>query len=334
MPATLKTVQDIGSNWVFFTPTWTFTRLFPPVLEQVSGEDPSWTDLIYALSTARERGLKTAINPTPSFPGNPHDWWLTAPRDFSWWVAWYDRYTTFVLHHAELAERSEAEALVLGGEWVTPALPHGVLKDMSPSGSPADSEARWRDLIREVKARYSGYLIWEISYPEGMFVPPAFIDEFDFIYLSWSAALADENEASEEIYIERAGSLLDEVVQPFYEQVQLPLILGVSYSSAHGSVTGCIIDREAEFEGYCLDPALLSSPNLDIPTVEMSLAEQASAYNALLMAINERDWIAGFISRGFYPPAALIDKSNSVHGKPASEVLGYWYPRYLGIQDP
>jgi hypothetical protein len=37
------------------------------------------------------------------------------------------------------------------------------------------------------------------------------------------------------------------------------------------------------------------------------------------------------VSRGYYPPAALRDKSASVHGKPAADILWYWFPRMLGV---
>jgi hypothetical protein len=44
-----------------------------------------------------------------------------------------------------------------------------------------------------------------------------------------------------------------------------------------------------------------------------------------LAAANRRDWISGFVSMGYYPPAALQDLSGSVHGKPAAELLGLWF---------
>jgi hypothetical protein len=47
-------------------------------------------------------------------------------------------------------------------------------------------------------------------------------------------------------------------------------------------------------------------------------------------AINARSWVSGFVSRGYYVPAALQDKSASIHGKPASDLLWYWFPRLLG----
>ncbi len=51
----------------------------------------------------------------------------------------------------------------------------------------------------------------------------------------------------------------------------------------------------------------------------------------MLLAVNDRDWIGGVVSRGYYPPAILEDKSLSIHGKPARGVLWYWFPRLLGI---
>jgi hypothetical protein len=75
---------------------------------------------------------------------------------------------------------------------------------------------------------------------------------------------------------------------------------------------------------------LLSRPNADIGTASLNLQTQADIYEAMLTAMNSRQWISGFISRGYYPPAALQDKSTSVHSKPVADILWYWYPRLLG----
>ena len=81
----------------------------------------------------------------------------------------------------------------------------------------------------------------------------------------------------------------------------------------------------------CLDWQALSRPNPDIIDIPIDLQEQDGIYTALLRAVNERPWINGFVSTGYYPPAELQDKSLSVHGKPAEQTLGYWYPWILGI---
>ena len=95
-----------------------------------------------------------------------------------------------------------------------------------------------------------------------------------------------------------ATRLLDNVVKPLKQQFNKPIVIGVAYPSAS------------------------------------NLQEQALAYQSILLALNGSEWIAGFISRGYFPPAALQDESTSVHGKPASDVLKYWFPRLLGISPP
>jgi hypothetical protein len=59
------------------------------------------------------------------------------------------------------------------------------------------------------------------------------------------------------------------------------------------------------------------------------MLEQFDIYTAMLNAINQRAWISGIISRGYYLPAQLQDKSVSIHGKPAETLLAYWFPALL-----
>jgi len=63
----------------------------------------------------------------------------------------------------------------------------------------------------------------------------------------------------------------------------------------------------------------------------LDLQAQADLYEAILTAVNGRPWVSGVVSRGYYPPVALRDKSASAHGKPAADILWYWFPRMLGV---
>jgi hypothetical protein len=100
----------------------------------------------------------------------------------------------------------------------------------------------------------------------------------------------------------------------------------VNYPSASGAANGCIPDGA----GKCLDLSSLNRPNADIPAASLNMQTQADVYEAVLNAINARSWVSGFISRGYYIPAALQDKSTSIHSKPAADILWYWFPRLLG----
>jgi hypothetical protein len=214
-------------------------------------------------------------------------------------------------------------------------LPGGKLITDQSSGVPADAESRWRDLLKEVRAHYSGSLIWSLPFPEGIKNPPAFLDAVDQVYLTWNGVpLAEGNDAPEVDLHAAAAGYMDNDLKTFQNSLNKPVVIAAAYPSADGGITGCIPDPMATTKGECLNLGSLSRPNPDIPTVNLDLKEQEQVYNALLVALNERDWISGFVTRGFYPPAPLQDKSTSVHGKPAEDVLWYWYPRLLGKMSP
>jgi len=323
-PLWIKAIADVqqsGSNWLVLTPSWSFTRLAPPVLELVPGRDVLWAEQANTILQARESGLTMALFPTPNFPTVPALWWEAAPRDFSWWVSWFDHYRDFLLHYADMAERTGVQTLILGGDWLEPALPGGTLEDGTSSKVPADAEERWREIVRQVRTRFNGTILWALPYPHGIKEPISFIDVVDGIYLIWSAPLAKAGDP-----VQKAGKILDNDVLPFQDQISKPVLLGLAYASATGSLSGCITNAD----GACIDPAELTPTNPDIPSVQINMQEQAEAYNAILLAVNDRLWVSGVITRGFYPPVVLQDKSNSVRGKMASGVLWYWFPKLLG----
>jgi hypothetical protein len=326
LPTSIKNVQSLDVNWLILSPTWTFTNQTPPILEPLPSQDMLWTELVSSVNSAHQDNLNVGLFPTPHFPTKVSQWWQDAPRDFSWWVSFFERYTNFVMHHATAASRTSASALILGGDWLKPALPSGVLSDGSPSNVPQDSETRWRDLIGKVRQRYPGTIAWALSYPEGIKNPPPFLDAVDQVYILWSAPLATELNASLDQMQTQAAMIFDQEILPFQQSIGKPVIIAISYPSIDRGSTGCI----AVFGGGCLDYDILALPNPDIPELTLNLQDQANAYNAVLSAINERGWISGYVSMGYYPPTALQDKSTSINGKPASGVLWYWTQKYLG----
>ena len=293
MPAAIQQVQAAGANWLVLSPTWSYGRSAPgnqlPLLALNPGQDAFWPDLAQTIQDAKTAGLNVAIRPTPRFFISSADWWTSAPRDASWWQVWFEQYRTFALHHADLAARSKVQALILGGSWLSPALPGGLLADGSPSGVPADAELRWLNLIAEVRQHYKGQLVWAMP-ATGIASPPAFMSNTDRVMLDLSipagstldAALGDE-----------PGHWMDNALRVFQALEGKPIIMNVACPAA---------------------------PDLQA---------QVDCYQSALAALNARDWISGFVSAGFFPPAAMRDGSYSIHGKPASELLGLWFPQLL-----
>jgi hypothetical protein len=317
----LTDASQSGANWLVLTPSWTFTRLAPPVLELAPGQDVLWAEQANVILQARDLGFGVALFPTPNFPTESSLWWEAAPRDFSWWVSWFDHYRDFLLHYADMADRTGVQAIIIGGDWLEPALPGGILVDGTSSNVPPDADARWREIIRLVRTRFEGTILWAAPYHQGSQDAVSFIDAADGIYLLWSAPLAKDGDPADQ-----AGLLLDADVLPLQEGTGKPVLLGLSYPSAAGALSGCILSAD----GACVNPSDLVPMHPDIPGTQVNLQEQAEAYNAMLVAINDRVWVSGLITRGYYPPVVLQDKSDSVRGKLAAGVLWYWFPKLLG----
>ena len=311
-PQTAGEIAELGANWVVLTPSWTYTRQNPPVLEVVPGSDIPWLDLAAAVGTVRAAGLQAALFPTPDFSIETAQWWQSGGRDFAWWSNWFERYESFLLHHAALAEKTGSDTLILGGPWLGPALPGGVLNDGFDSGVPEDSEARWEQIITSVRELFSGQLAWALTYAELLDGPPPFVDGLDSIYLLWDLPLAEHPLDHPNLLSERAADELDALL-PIYLLNPKPIVLAVKYASLDGTAAGCEI---VPVEG-CPENRLID------------LEEQRQLYEALLKAVDSRPWIVGFVSRGYYPVIGIQDESPSVHGKPAEITIGGWFHAWL-----
>ncbi len=326
MNLALQNVQGIGSNWVVLAPTWTVSRIAPLVFAATPGQDPLWADSLETISQARALNLNVALFPTPNFSVEANKWWVSALRDAAWWDSWFERYRAFLLYYADLAGQQGVSMLILGGDWIAPSLPNGLLADGSSSGVPADAEARWGAMLSDVRQHFAGKVYWALPYSGGQSSAPAFLRELDGIYLLWQAPLSTANAPTVEEMQAEAGRLLDGDIFSLGQFWVKPIVLAPVYPSVAGAAKGCLPDGS----GGCLDWTAISRPNPDRTDFTIDLKAQLDIYQAMLGAVNSRVWVAGFVSRGYYPPVILQDKSASIHGKPASDALWYWFPRLTG----
>ncbi len=319
--SSIPAVSNLGPEWIILTPTWTFTHLVPPVIEPDPNQDPLWYDLSLMSGQVISQGNQVAFHPQPHFPDSPEEWWESAPLDFSWWNSWFDQYYNFAIHFAETAENQGVDMLVLGGDWLIPALPGGKLANGDPSGVPADSELRWEEILAEVDSRFSGIIAWTMSLPTSGH-KPVYFQHIDQIHLNWSPSL--NAEASLEDIKAQALDSLDGNVNQFWSSWLKPenklLILRIAYPSVSGWDPDCIENEE----NTCIELYEFTSPAPEISNLTIDLDQQARVLSALLSAVNEKSWISGIVSWGYYAPAVLHDQSISIHGKPAEDILMYW----------
>ena len=286
---TIEDIQGSHSNLVIFTPTWSYGHgskdNILPILAPLPGHDPNWIQMANWIEQTQIAGINTALKPEANFPTSSSDWWKNSVRDESWWQVWFEQYRSFAVHYADLAERSNTQTLILGGEWVLPALPDGKLPDGTESDVPEDSALRWQNLISELRTHYHGQIGWVIS-AKDIANPPLFIELVDRTLVE---LVVEPGSTIEESLGQDLETWLDVSLLPFQFNSAKPLLLGAACPS---------------------DP---------------DLQTQLDCYQTLLEAVNRRDWISGFISLDYYPPVALQDRSASVHGKPAEQLLGLWY---------
>jgi hypothetical protein len=326
-PPALQNVQAIGANWIVLTPSWTYTQTNPLLFASLPGKDAFWSDTVNMVSQARAINLNVALFPQPRFATTADDFWASAPRDAGWWDNWFNHYRAFAVNYADLATQTGAQAIVLGGDWIAPALPAGTLSNGTPSGVPADADVRWKSVIAEVRQHFRGTVLFALPYTNtDIPAPLSVLTDIDGVYLLWFAKLSDSPTPDKADLLAEAGRLLDENVAPVQQAINKPFIIALSYPSSTYSATGCIPNGS----GGCYDWIALNRPRDDLTTVDLDIQQQTDIYEALFNAVNVRPWVNGLVSRGYFMPVALQDKSASVHGKPAADLLWYWFPRLLG----
>lgn len=320
----LQNIKDLGANWVILSPTWHFTRSNPPVLEPISGKDMSSQDLLSEITQSQQRGLNVALHAQTVLDGTG-SWWTTGQKDANWWANWFARYRTFALNYADLAAASNVGALVLGDENLLPAYPGGLLPDGTSSSVPSSADQQWKDLIDEIHTHYQGPIYWMLPSSVTSQDAPPFLEKVDGIYFVMDNRLAASNNPSQAELSSAVDYILDNQVKQLKDRFGSAIFIQFRYPSVDGSAQGCLL-----INNQCVEFSYLDQPVQDNPTQILDLQEQVDIYNAILLSINTRDWINGVISGGYFAPAALQDKSSSIHGKPASDIIWYWYHQLLG----
>jgi hypothetical protein len=326
-PQALQNISDLGSNWVFITPTWQYTNQNPPVLAISPGKDPLISDLEQVIEEAAQKSLQVAIYPH-SMTSQGSTWWDTARRDASWWQSWFDQYANFLYNYADLAEKKGAAALIIGEAGIISGLAGGSLPDGTPSNVPTDADTRWTNIIAQIRDRFHGQLILALNYPEGTVNPPSFISEVDQVYIQVSTSLSNGMEYTTAELMQSASQIIGDLAN-FAENAQKPVTLGIKYPATDQAVKGCL-----EIQDECQTFDILDQPSRYAEEFPLNLQVQYDIYMAFLSQVNTSDWIAGLVTRGYYPPAELQDTSSSIHGKPAAALLWYWYPRLRLANNP
>lgn len=322
VPAAFNSIEASGANQIVLAPAWTWTQNNPfPVLEFDPNNAPLAHEMKELAKLGRDRGLRIALRPSFN-AGDIHIdlWWQQSVRNPLWWELWFEEYRSFILTYAGWAQQNGIETLILGGPQVSPALPFGSLPDGSPSGVPLDSEVRWRNLITEVRQLFTGQLAFELEYQEGLSPVPPFIDSFEHAHIYWHSPIAVDDPDNPDLQQALIEAQLDQILNADALE-GMPITLSLAYLSIENSAAAC----PPQPDGSCRPLSEFSQGRVVDIDLDRDLEAQAQVYAAILQAISDEPQINGLYARGFYPPVLLHDKSISVYGKPAQDVLSAWF---------
>ena len=316
-PIGLSTLAEIDANSVQFTPQWFLSDSSLSIRPEI-GSSPFTDELRSLITSAKSFGLGVSLFPQIGPTEDLADYWAAQDHSAEWWQSWFEDYHTFILNYARIAADENVEQLVLGGKALLPMFTGGTFLDGTPSNVPATIDAQWHSLLNEIRAIYPGQLVWASNVQVSADPLPSFINQFDTITVSVDAPLSDAGQAEPDTIAANFWDVIDNQIYPMYEQTGLPIILAFGYPSTEDALEGCLIIDEV-----CSNDGLFLASEVSNSAVD--LERQVQIYNSILPIAADLDWVSGMSIRGYNPVVSLMDSSSSIAGKPARDVIWYWF---------
>jgi hypothetical protein len=312
----ISKLSNINASSIIFTPQWFFDEN-SSVLVQNFGATLFSTDLLTLLNTTKSLGFDLILFPQIGPVDDVAFLWGSNAHSAFWWEIWFDSYSNFILNYANIAQISDTKQLIMGGKFMLPTFNGGMYFDGPLSDLPNNSDDTWRSLIKEIRQTYAGELLWATNIHQARDPLPAFIDEFDGIYLLVDSPLAMNSNATFDTINWGFINVMDSLIYEVYRSTGLPIIIGFGYPSVDGAVLGCNILSN------CINDGIFSQN--EVSSFPVDPEAQSLIYNAVFPVVTSRDWITGVAIRGYNPTYENDMSSSSISGKPAFQVIEYWF---------
>jgi len=316
-PAGIADIGELNADRVVISPQWTVSY-GSPYLHPQFGLTPFTADLMALISATQSDGLATGLFPQVGSHSFIESWWTEKTHTEAWWKEFFSSYRQFALNYANIAQISGVDVLILGGKSLLPAFEGGVLPDGSESALPVGFDQAWLDLISDIRSVYSGKLIWATHVNREMDPLPDFIFQFDEIYVIVDSPLALGDHPTFDMIQSGFTSVIDSQIYEIYRSTGMPLTIALAYPSVETTASGCALVSDT-----CYNDGLFRASELIAYMVH--IADQALVYNAILPIVASREWITGVSIRGYDPTVVIHDGTSSIAGKPAQDVIEYWF---------
>ncbi|MFH1239275.1 MAG: hypothetical protein V1653_04080, partial [bacterium] len=291
----LKKLATTGAEWVGLHTTW-YQDKVDSLDIHTTEKTPSDESLIHAIETIHGLGLKVMLKPQLDLIDTSGGEWRGS-IEFSNendWQAWFDNYTKFMVHYAQIAQEEKVEMLCIGTELTSAAMLRGDL---------------WREkIIKSVRQVYTGPLTYAANWYEE-YTQIKFWDALDYAGLDPYFPLSDKD-------------------KPSYEEINNnwePHIADIEKWQA--SINKQVIFTEI---GYRSSTGAAKTPWDHMPGKKVDLQQQADCYRALLENCWDKPWFSGVYwwewGTSIYSGGAN-NRGFTPQNKPAEQIITEWYKK-------
>ena len=278
-------LTPVSAQWISLVPQYFGRQRRPIITRQFR-----WEDLIpEAILQARDAELFIMVKPHIDFDNNRifrGDFTLDTEAD---WREFENRYAELVLEMADLCQVYQVEILCIGTELRTFA---------------TQRSEYWKELIRQVRGRYSGKLVYAANWDEYHLIP--FWEELDYIGINAYFPLSRTPVPSPEELKQGWIWYADAMAQNQAQWGKPVLFTEYGYRSI----------EQATWKHWELGPGTPSE------------AVQSRGYAAFFETFWEKRWVAGgFLWEWVPQPPRGANTRWTPQGKAAEAVIKEWYQK-------
>jgi uncharacterized membrane protein len=280
------------ASWAGVLATWYQSNATATNIAADSTRTPTDTAVTFAINELHAKGIKVMLK--PHVDSEDGAWRGTfQPSDID---AWFQSFTTFILHYAQIAQNENVELLCFGTEYV--------------QLSGAQNQSRWDTVIAAIRQVYTGKLVYaaNATFTGDEFTSVSFWDKVDLLGIDGYFPLTNHSdptlaELTAAWRNNEFGEDLVATVQNFADAHQKPLIFTeLGYESVAGTNTA---------------PFSFTLSGTFDPT------EQDNCYTAFYTVwAPENSWMIGIFWWDWpVQPPPTSDLSYNPRGKPVENVL-------------
>ncbi len=291
----LKKLAETNAEWVGLHTTWyqehyNSTEIYP------GEKTPSDEGLIHAIETIHSLGLKVMLKPHIDLIRSAGGEWrgsieCDTEED---WQTWFDSYTSFIVHYAQLAQEHGVELFCIGTELSTTTLLYSDL---------------WRDrVIESVWEVYDGPLTYAANWDEE-YLDVQFWDALDYAGIDPYFPLVDTMDPSFKD-IKKGWERWAVEIEEWQKEIDKPVIFTeVGYISSTGAA---------------------KEPWKHMPGKDIDIQQQVDCYKALFQTFYNKSWFAGvywWMWGGSVRIGGPEHRGFSPQNKPAQDIIAKWYKK-------